>query len=54
MAVCLRPGLVTPVKLVLIGVRFEVAIGQEAIDGSLAGLVSISAGTSSAIASICR
>jgi hypothetical protein len=36
------------VKVVEIGVGFEVAIGQAAIGGSLAGLASINGGVSSA------
>ena len=41
------------VKLVEIGVEFEVAIGQAASGGSFAGSESIIGGVSSAIASIC-
>ena len=44
---------VTSVKVVEIGAEFEVAIGQAASGGSLAGSASISGGVSSAIPSIC-
>ena len=44
---------VMSVKVVEIGVAFEVAIGQAAIGGSLAGSASIRGGVSSAIPSIC-
>jgi hypothetical protein len=41
------------VKVVEIGVEFEVAIGQAAMGGSLAGSVSSRGGVSSAMPSIC-
>ena len=44
---------VMSVKVVEIGVEFEVAIGQAAMGGSLAGSASIRGGVSSAIPSIC-
>ena len=44
---------VTSVKVVEIGVEFEVAIGQAAMGGSLPISVSSRGGVSSAIASIC-
>jgi hypothetical protein len=44
---------VTSVKVVEIGVEFEVAIGQAATGGSLSSSASSSRGVSSAIPSIC-
>ena len=41
------------VKVVEIGVEFEVAIGQAAVGGSLAGSVSSRGGVSAAMPSIC-
>ena len=49
----LETRVVTSVKVVEIGVEFEVAIGQAAMGGSLPISVSSRGGVSSAIASIC-
>jgi hypothetical protein len=46
-------GRVTSVKVVEIGLEFEVAIGQAAKGGSLLGSASSGGGVSSAIPSIC-